>query len=280
MDHHRRRRLLGVAAIALAVLGLLMLTAVAAQSLPGTTRSLDLSWTIDALQLLKVAAGLAVVGGVLWLMIGRTGRPTRARGKEVSNKRGTLMLLLILGVLALLIWLIPDREPAEEAEQPAPEIAVSEEFEFLPTENVGQVWPLLALVGAVAVAAFAVRLVGRPEDQTRVEPEAGAILADTLADAIEALSWAEDPRSVIIRAYHEIERALGAHGLPRLASEAPREYLGRVLRDAHVDPSSITRLTELFERARFSDHELSEAERAEAINAMETVRDELVVDAS
>ena len=54
--------------------------------------------------------------------------------------------------------------------------------------------------------------------------------------------------------YARMERALAAHGLPRQRSEAPAEYLERALEELSASASSASRLTRLFEWARFSDH--------------------------
>ena len=61
MDRNSRRRMLSLGVIGLAVLGLLTLTAVGARSLPGTTRSLALSWTVDVIQVIQIGIGLVIV---------------------------------------------------------------------------------------------------------------------------------------------------------------------------------------------------------------------------
>jgi hypothetical protein len=68
---------------------------------------------------------------------------------------------------------------------------------------------------------------------------------------------------------------LAAHGLPRRPSDAPLEYLRRVLHDLDVGPDAVQRLTSLFERAKFSAHEVGPEMKEQAIAALETVQDEL-----
>ena len=53
------------------------------------------------------------------------------------------------------------------------------------------------------------------------------------------------------------------------------EYLGRVLATVRVQPHAALELTGLFERAKFSPHEVDEAMRGDAIAALVAVRDEL-----
>ncbi|HEY8556128.1 MAG TPA: DUF4129 domain-containing protein, partial [Actinomycetes bacterium] len=71
------------------------------------------------------------------------------------------------------------------------------------------------------------------------------------------------------------ERGLAAAGLPRRPAEAPFEYAGRVLESALARPTSVHRLTGLFERAKFSRHPVGQADRDQAIDALRTVRREL-----
>jgi hypothetical protein len=58
-------------------------------------------------------------------------------------------------------------------------------------------------------------------------------------------------------------------------SDAPFEYLSRALAQLSVSAPAANRLTDLFERAKFSatpaDHEM----KAEAIRALEEIRDEV-----
>ena len=60
-----------------------------------------------------------------------------------------------------------------------------------------------------------------------------------------------------------------------MPQEAPLEYVARALRDLEVGERSVRRLTDLFERAKFSTHEIDESMRTEAIAALGRVRDEL-----
>jgi hypothetical protein len=80
----------------------------------------------------------------------------------------------------------------------------------------------------------------------------------------------------VIAAYARMERALAAHGLPREPSEAPHEYLARVLAELDASAGSVRHLTVLFERAKFSPHLIDLAMKEEAIEALVRLRDELV----
>ena len=69
---------------------------------------------------------------------------------------------------------------------------------------------------------------------------------------------------------------VAAHGLPRKPAEAPLEYLARVLAELSVSDRAARALTDLFERAKFSQHAVGAEMKDEAIGALQTVRDDLV----
>ena len=100
-------------------------------------------------------------------------------------------------------------------------------------------------------------------------------LADVLDESLDDLRAERDPRRAVIRAYARLERVLAAHGIPRRPSDAPLEYLNRVLLGLSVSTESVQRLTPLFERAKFSHHDVGPEMKDEAIAALQTMQDEL-----
>ena len=278
MDRSQRRRVFGLGAIGVAVFSLLMLTAVGARSLPGTTRSLALSWTIDVIEVLQIGVGVVILGAILWSLVRRRTSDNRPKRKAPPRRQSAWAVLLVLAaVAAVVVWLIlrPDPTILEEMSQ---DLNISE-VDFLPVESAGDAWPLLVLIAGSLIAAFAVNLLTRPEPSTEDELDPAGLLAETLTDALDRLSWSDDPRAVIIKAYHDIELAFAAAGMPPMESEAPRQYLERMLTSADVEKDAIIRLTALFEQARFSDHDMDESDRTEAIEAMEAVRADLTAPA-
>jgi hypothetical protein len=101
--------------------------------------------------------------------------------------------------------------------------------------------------------------------------EVSAALEETLDD----LRAEPDPRRAVIAAYARLERALAANGLPRSPAETQEEYLVRLLRSLDVSERAAQRLTDLFERARFSQHAVDVGMKEDAIEALEQLRDEL-----
>ena len=138
-------------------------------------------------------------------------------------------------------------------------------------------WPLagglVALLTGISVTAvvYAHRRRKRLAADVRVTEQLAELVDETLDD----LRAEADPRKAVIAAYARMERMLGVHGLPRRPSEAPLEYLTRVLLDLRVTEPSVTRLTALFERAKFSHHRVDEGMREQAIAALEAFRDEM-----
>jgi hypothetical protein len=94
-----------------------------------------------------------------------------------------------------------------------------------------------------------------------------------IGDAIDDLEAEPDPRRAVIAAYARMERNLAGHGLRRRPSEAPLEYLRRVLLGLGARGAPVERLTELFERARFSHHRIDVAMKDEALTALREIRD-------
>jgi hypothetical protein len=67
-----------------------------------------------------------------------------------------------------------------------------------------------------------------------------------------------------------MERSLARAGKARRPSEAPFEYLARVL--VSVAPAGGRVLTDLYERAMFSTQPLSDRDRDRAVEALEALR--------
>jgi hypothetical protein len=129
-----------------------------------------------------------------------------------------------------------------------------------------------ALLAAAGVAAFASRS-SKPMKPWRLRPQEEVALA--LDESLDDLRSEPDLRRAIIAAYARMERTLAAAGIPRRPSEAPLEYLERALHSLDASAAALTRLTDLFEWAKFSQHEPDASMRDDAIDALVALRDEL-----
>lgn len=187
----------------------------------------------------------------------------------------TLLALVALGRLLYVHWRHGDDSPDKglngirpKIPQPPASNRVAH-FDWVPVIVVFSVVAVAATVGAFLYLRARRR---RGPNAAR----AALALSEALDESLDDLRREQDARRAVIAAYARMERALAATGLPRRAAEAPLEYLGRVLRDLlRTSASSVTRLTDLFERAKFSHHAVGPEMKVEAIAALVAVRDEL-----
>ena len=70
------------------------------------------------------------------------------------------------------------------------------------------------------------------------EPSLELTLADVLRETLDDLRAEPDPRVAVIAAYARLERTLAAFGMPRRDSDAPLEYLERILVELDVGAES------------------------------------------
>jgi hypothetical protein len=132
---------------------------------------------------------------------------------------------------------------------------------------------VLVLVAGCAVVLIAGKGATRTPRPWRLHSQDAVSLA--LDQSLDDLRNEPDLRRAIIAAYARMEVALAAGGIPRRPSEAPFEYVERALGDLQTSAESVRRLTDLFEWAKFSQHEPGPEMRDEAIDALVAVRDEL-----
>jgi hypothetical protein len=142
-------------------------------------------------------------------------------------------------------------------------------FQWLPMLVLGSL--VFGIGGAMLLLTYRRR---REED----EPNAMRVtVAEVLEETLDDLVREPDPRKAVIGAYSKMERTLAARGFPREEHEAPNEYLGRILAVVGASGHSARRLTKLFERARFSEHDIDQAMKDDAIDSLSGLRAELLV---
>ena len=106
-----------------------------------------------------------------------------------------------------------------------------------------------------------------------LEPPA-AVAREMLADAAtQRRLLAEDgtPRNAVVACWHRFETQAAAAGMARGTWETSSEYTMRVLDLVDADQPAVTRLGELYREARFSEHELTEEHRREALAALDAI---------
>jgi hypothetical protein len=229
----------------------------------------------DTIFTLSLVAMLASVAFLVYVLAHR-------EQAQSPRTRGGLLGFLWLAALAALFattdvrsWLLSHRG---EGEEPPKTTTVPDLSEGVaPPDRPGFAWlPATAVVALVAIGVTAMLLAERRR-RARDEDRKGAdeAIVDILEDTLDDLRREQDPRRAVIAAYARLERAFAAHGLPRGPAETQIEYVARILGELDVDRTAVGRLTELFSRAKFSQHAVDVGMKEEAIDALEHVRDEL-----
>ena len=278
-------RALLLAAAAVVLLGLVVVAA-GSYRLGGSNSAQPSPYAIDTILSLILAVyvvgAVAVVAGSIWASFHRRKQETPV-GRRQRTIRNILVVLGLLTVLLLVSqhfhWhLRPISRPPAVTAPPAAAGGghVKPNQRALQRHARFRLLPFLVALGA-AGAAFGALYVAERRHKRRLPREAAVSdgLLGALDQTLDELRAETDPRRAVIAAYARMERVLAARGIPRHRSEAPHEYLGRVLADLTHGGRAARRLTGLFERARFSPHEVDPAMKADAIAACEALQAEL-----
>jgi hypothetical protein len=233
-----------------------------------------LYWALVVTEAILFVAGLILfVFRLIWLRKGGDALPER--------KRRSLWWLLLLpfmvfGLAHTLAVLRAHRTGPHQATLGAGGAGVARAAHH----TGGSSWPVLVLLIVVAVAAGAVTAYRRNRPAAPAfagsEPvPAPEPLAEALAAGAQALREDPDPRTAIIACYAAMERSLAEAGTPANAADTPAEVLARATASGLVRSSCASTLTELFRRARYSSHPMTEDDRAAAMEALAEVRADL-----
>jgi Domain of unknown function (DUF4129) len=221
------------------------------------------------------------VGIVLLFLFGLS--QARARARTRTKTRWTLLQALVMFAVSALIAIAvlhahfhqakATSRPGQAAKPPD---AAAQDQAPVRVRSAHIRWDEVAIVAALlaaaGVAAFATRKTRPPKAWIFGSHEEVALALD---ESLDDLRNEPDLRRAIIAAYARMERTLAVAGIPRQPWEAPLEYMSRALRQLDASADAVTRLTHLFEWAKFSQHEPDESMRDEAIAALVAVRDEL-----
>jgi Domain of unknown function (DUF4129) len=269
---------------AVALLGLLAAVGLASRAHTpaggsGSGRALDTDILLEYALVVVAAAAVVILPVAIWMFV--AGRKEEEESLLPARRNWMLSLFLTMTVLAVLAGFVlsgrllhhhglhPGRATLNPLASLAGRGARAKEavrFDWMPVIVVGSL-----TAAGLAAALVALRRRREPPRPRRVSEQLVLALERTLED----LRAEPDPRRAVIAAYAQMERALADASLPRAPSEAPREYLQRVLPGVGAGAGSVERLTALFERAKFSPHAIDAAMKEEAIVALETLRDEL-----
>jgi ABC-type tungstate transport system substrate-binding protein len=275
--------------VGLAVAALLALAGIASHGRPLSRRgpgtgptATFFDYVLTTLLLLAVVM-LALVLYALFSDRGSTGAPRRRRWHIIATlvsfavSVAVAILLLHTGFIDRLRRL----EQQHLRQQQAGQVHQARPKQVKDVRNARVRWDEVAVFAAIvlglAIAAIAARRsLGAPRP---FRFERRTTVTQAIDDSIDDLRSDPNLRRAIIAAYARMEQALARSGLPRRPSEAPFEYMERALLELEASAHAAERLTDLFERAKFSQHEPLPEMRDNAIDALLAVRDELAQEA-
>jgi Domain of unknown function (DUF4129) len=243
----------------------------------GRTRALDSDILLEYTLLLIVAAAVVVIPVSIYaFVIGR-----HEEKIELPPRRNWMLAVLltmtafaVISIILLASGFFRRHHGSPSAQPLKPLLDLANRGAGAPRAVRFDWGPVIvvSVLAAAGLAAGVLVVARRRPPRTR---HAAQALVLALEEMLEDLRADLDPRSAVIAAYAHMERVLAQFGLPRSPSEAPREYLRRVLPGVGAGAESVERLTALYERARFSPHEIDGGMKDEAIGALEALRDEL-----
>lgn len=137
---------------------------------------------------------------------------------------------------------------------------------------------LLWLLGNAAWRARGFRLHRRPREPEPppLDPVTAVarVMVDDAADQEDLLA-SGTPRNAVVECWHRFERQAARAGVPREPWETSAEFTLRLLELVEADAHSVARLSELYREARFSEHELAEDARTEALETVRAIHRDL-----
>lgn len=150
---------------------------------------------------------------------------------------------------------------------------------------------ILIVVGFLGCVAFLLARVrhtwkrrpARADDRVEVDfvtlDEPARLAAAITDDAAEqdALLRDGEPRNAIVAAWRRFEVQGARAGVERQSWETSSEFALRMLERVDAESEAVNRLAGLYREARFSDHEITEVHRADALVALEGIRRSLGV---
>ena len=245
--------------------------------------------------------GLASIGGVvlvvalllLWVETPTASRLKRKRRKLAGDEldelgaslwmAGKTVAVVLLAVAIFCIAALPLLSRASAPSQ-TPTFAHPSAPAWSPrgegrrsANSVNLGWLLLPIAVAFTILTPAAVLIRRrrlKRDEATHAEEPGA-LGRAVRASIAALESERDPRRAILRAYARMEQAFRSVEIERARDETASEFLVRTMRRLPVSAGAAAALTERFEEVRYSTHQVTEADRAQALASLQRVEREL-----
>jgi hypothetical protein len=266
-------------------------------STPPVELSFDSSPLIGAMQVAGYVAEFVGLAGLLAAMIFYRARTMRAQAPAATKRRpppmpwwaqllGLLAVAaIVVGQIAVIVAYVFEILRAMRTRIGGGAGGGQSPFDLSPglagRDTASLVIAVVIFIGLlVLLLAIAIRWRLQDRRFAIAGPDAYRAAAEAAVDvSLDALRGEPDPRRAVIAAYAAMERALSAAGLGRHRSEAPLEYVRRVLTEHTHAPAEVRTITDLFQVAKFSQHPVDEGMRANAIGALERIRSATAVPA-
>ena len=287
-------RELGALALTALALALVAVAGLASSVSPWHANRAVASAPTTALQSLAAAGGVVLVAALLLLWVET---PTARRSKKKRRTpagdeldelgaslwaTGKTVAVILLGVAIFCIATVPllsrtsaplesgaGGRPSAPARSPRTEVGK-------PADSVNLGWLLLPIAVAFTVLTPAAVVIRRRRlKQGEVEAAETGALGRAVRASIAELESERDPRTAILRAYARMEQAFRDVEIVRAADETASEFLARTTRRLPVSAGAAAALTERFEEVRFSTHQITEADREQALASLHRVEREL-----
>jgi hypothetical protein len=267
--------------VSLGAAGLLALAAVGALRSPPGSGSGRPRFPTALVESLLLAAMMAVLLATVAALYALGPGPRRARRVARRSAWASLALPLLLTAVFWLLHRAPHRW--RWLHLPAAPTVASSQVPATPDSAGGATqaqpeWLPVLLLGGLLLTATAGLLYGAWRRRRRRQPPRPRELAALVDAALGDAEGETDPRRAVIAAWAGMERRFAAAGLARRPAETPLEYVARILAQAvpvGLAAAPVRVLADLFEQAKFSHHEISQAMRARALAALRAVRDDL-----
>ena len=288
------RELSALALTALA-LALLAVAGLASSVSPWHANRAVASAPTTVLQSLAAAGGVVLVVALLllWVETPTARRSKRKRrtlaGDELDElgaslwAAGKTAAVLLLGLAIFCIATVPllsrasaplqsgtGAHPSAPARSPRSEVG-------RPAHSVNLGWLLLPIAVTFTILTPAAAVIRRRRLKRGEATDAGeaSALGRAVRASIAALEAERDPRTAILRAYATMEQAFRDVEIVRARDETASEFLARTIRRLPASAGAAAALTERFEEVRFSTHQITEADREQALASLHRVEREL-----
>lgn len=118
---------------------------------------------------------------------------------------------------------------------------------------------------------------GTPDPDPQYLHRDFTLVEDAVNAALAEMDLGTDPRAAIMACWAHFERASEAVGIERESSDTPADLVRKLLERHALDGDSLYRLSEAYLRARYSPHQVGEADRDRARDALIALQAQLGV---